>query len=138
VKFILIFTVCVDEIFFDQTEFIFSRRNSWRSERALGYLNSSNTSFFFSDVSLACHITFFLSWTAVGHLHYKTLNPSAIIVLTARVWTFRRHVLSERNVKHNDFFITLEQRNVERKRNFLRSNIIFAKISRFARTKRET
>jgi hypothetical protein len=36
------------------------------------------------------------------------------------------------------FFVTLEQRNVKRKRNFLRSNVIFVKISRFARTKRET
>jgi hypothetical protein len=43
-----------------------------------------------------------------------------------------------RNVKRNDFFITLEQRNVERKRNFLRSNVIFTKMSRYARTKCET
>jgi hypothetical protein len=53
------------------------------------------------------------------------------------VSTFRRHISLGRNMKCNDFF-TLEQRNVERKRNFLRSNVIFAKISRFARTKRET
>jgi hypothetical protein len=48
------------------------------------------------------------------------------------VSTFRHHVSLGRNVKHNDFFVTLEQRNVERKRNFLRSNVIFTKISRFA------
>jgi membrane glycosyltransferase len=53
------------------------------------------------------------------------------------VSTFRRHVSLGRNVKRNDFFVTLEQRNVEqrnmeRKRNFLRSNVIFAKTSRFA------
>jgi hypothetical protein len=35
------------------------------------------------------------------------------------------------------FFVTLKQRNVERKQNFLRFNVIFVKISRFARTKHE-
>jgi hypothetical protein len=36
------------------------------------------------------------------------------------------------NVKRNDFFVTLEQRNVERKRNFLHFNIIFTKMKYFA------
>jgi phosphotransferase system IIA component len=82
---------------------------------------------------------------AVGAIHVSggrhwldTFRDGGAVHRGVNVSTFRRHVSLGRNVKRNDFFVTLEQRNMEREQNFLRSNVIFTKISRFARTKRET
>jgi hypothetical protein len=56
----------------------------------------------------------------------------AACVAVSTFLTFQRYVSFGRNVKYNKFFVTLEQRNVERKQNFLRFNIIFTKMKHFA------
>jgi hypothetical protein len=70
----------------------------------------------------------------VTRCQHITFRQTVIICQwhVTRVSMFRHHVSFGRNVKHNEFFVTLEQRNVERKRNFLRSNVIFMKMKHFA------